>query len=82
MGLESGVKKLGFGLMRLPKKGRDIDIEQVREMVDLLILIRHGHMRGARKRSARHWWNGILGTVLLLLQSVLHGLTARRGKML
>ena len=37
MGLESGVKKLGFGLMRLPKKGRDIDIEQVREMVDLFM---------------------------------------------
>lgn len=32
------VKKLGFGLMRLPKKeGEEIDIEQVKEMVDLFI---------------------------------------------
>ncbi|MBQ6380836.1 MAG: aldo/keto reductase [Clostridia bacterium] len=29
--------KLGFGLMRLPKRGIGIDIEQVKEMVDLFI---------------------------------------------
>ncbi|MBR1533284.1 MAG: aldo/keto reductase, partial [Ruminococcus sp.] len=28
------IKKLGFGLMRLPKKDDVIDIEQVKEMVD------------------------------------------------
>ena len=28
------IKKLGFGLMRLPKKGEDIDVEQVKVMVD------------------------------------------------
>lgn len=28
------IKKLGFGLMRLPKKGEEIDIDQVKEMVD------------------------------------------------
>ena len=28
------VKKLGFGLMRLPKLGDNIDIEQVKAMVD------------------------------------------------
>lgn len=28
------IKKLGFGLMRLPKKGEEIDVEQVRVMVD------------------------------------------------
>jgi predicted aldo/keto reductase-like oxidoreductase len=28
------IKKLGFGLMRLPKQGESIDIEQVKEMVD------------------------------------------------
>lgn len=28
------IKKLGFGLMRLPKKGEKIDIEQTKEMVD------------------------------------------------
>ena len=31
---EKEVKKLGFGLMRLPKKGEEIDVEQVKEMVD------------------------------------------------
>lgn len=31
------IGKLGFGLMRLPKKGEEIDIEQVKEMVDLFL---------------------------------------------
>ena len=31
------VRKLGFGLMRLPKKGVRIDIEQVKKMVDLFM---------------------------------------------
>lgn len=30
-------KKLGFGLMRLPKRGLGIDVEQVKKMVDLFI---------------------------------------------
>ncbi len=33
----SETKKLGFGLMRLPKKLTGIDIEQVKEMVDLFM---------------------------------------------
>lgn len=31
------VPKLGFGLMRLPKKGLSTDIEQVKQMVDLFM---------------------------------------------
>ena len=31
------IKKLGFGLMRLPTKGGHTDIEQVKEMVDLFL---------------------------------------------
>ena len=31
------IKKLGFGLMRLPQKGGAIDIEQTKEMVDLFL---------------------------------------------
>ena len=31
------IKKLGFGLMRLPQKDNAIDIEQVKEMVDLFL---------------------------------------------
>lgn len=29
--------KLGFGLMRLPKKGLGIDVEQTKKMVDLFM---------------------------------------------
>lgn len=32
--LGEDIKKLGFGLMRLPKLGDDIDVEQVKSMVD------------------------------------------------
>ena len=32
--LGEDIKKLGFGLMRLPKKGENIDIERVKKMVD------------------------------------------------
>ena len=35
--LGENVKKLGFGLMRLPKKGDVIDVEQVKTMVDMFI---------------------------------------------
>lgn len=35
--LGTGIKKLGFGLMRLPKKGEGIDVEQVKGMVDLFL---------------------------------------------
>ena len=31
------MKKLGFGLMRLPKKGPFTDIEQTKKMVDMSI---------------------------------------------
>lgn len=31
------IKKLGFGLMRLPMNGEDIDIEQTKKMVDLFM---------------------------------------------
>ena len=31
------IRKLGFGLMRLPQKGENIDVEQVKEMVDLFL---------------------------------------------
>ncbi len=32
--LGENIKKLGFGLMRLPKKGEEFDIEQIKAMVD------------------------------------------------
>lgn len=33
----TGIKRLGFGLMRLPKAGEAIDIEQTKQMVDLFM---------------------------------------------
>lgn len=36
-GMEKGIKKLGFGLMRLPQKDGTIDVEQTKEMVDLFL---------------------------------------------
>ncbi|MDO5297320.1 MAG: aldo/keto reductase [bacterium] len=35
--LGKNIKKLGFGLMRLPKQGEHIDIEQVKTMVDMFL---------------------------------------------
>ncbi len=35
--LGENIKKLGFGLMRLPMKGEEIDIEQVKKMVDVFM---------------------------------------------
>ncbi|MCH3918560.1 MAG: aldo/keto reductase [Spirochaetia bacterium] len=35
--LGEGIRKLGFGFMRLPMKGTDVDIEQTKEMVDLFL---------------------------------------------
>ena len=35
--LGEDIKKLGFGLMRLPKNGDDIDIEQTKQMVDMFM---------------------------------------------
>ena len=35
--LGENIKKLGFGLMRLPKQGEAIDVEQVKAMVDAFL---------------------------------------------
>ena len=35
--IEGDIGKLGFGLMRLPKKGDGIDVEQTKQMVDMFI---------------------------------------------
>ena len=61
--LRENIKKLGFGLMRLPKlEGDVIDIEQTKKMVDLFMDAGFtyfdtawGPMQAARMPSARHW---------------------------
>ena len=35
--LGESIPKLGFGLMRLPMNGKEIDIEQTKQMVDLFL---------------------------------------------
>ena len=35
--LGQNIKKLGFGLMRLPMIGDNVDIEQTKQMVDLFL---------------------------------------------
>jgi len=35
--LGENVKKLGFGLMRLPMNGKEVDMEQTKRMVDLFM---------------------------------------------
>lgn len=35
--LGEDIKKLGFGLMRLPQKDEKIDIEQTKQMVDAFL---------------------------------------------
>ena len=35
--LGEDIKKLGFGLMRLPQKDGAIDIEQTKQMVDMFL---------------------------------------------
>ena len=52
--------KLGFGLMRLPKKGLGIDVEQVKTMVDLFLeagFTPRMSIWDQRRRPARHWLN-------------------------
>ena len=48
------VKKLGFGLMRLPKLDDEtIDLEQVKQMVDLFLSKTKSHMLNRSKNSVR-----------------------------
>ena len=56
------IKKLGFGLMRLPQKSEGvIDVEQTKVMVDKFLeagftyLIQHGLMQAARMPFAKPW---------------------------
>ena len=51
---ENEIKKLGFGLMRLPQKDGVIDIEQVKIMVDKFnvdnaVLLRQAHQAEAER---------------------------------
>ena len=59
--LGEDIKKLGFGLMRLPQKDNGIDVEQVKEMVDLFLEAGFTYFDtpGVRTLSARRWWNAI-----------------------
>ena len=58
--LGESIPKLGFGLMRLPKNGDDIDVEQVKVMVDKFLAAgfkyfdtAYGYNDGASERAAK-----------------------------
>lgn len=59
--LGEDIRKLGFGLMRLPQTDGVIDIEQTKEMVDLFMdagftyFVPHGHMQVLRMQFVRLW---------------------------
>ena len=57
--------KLGFGLMRLPKKGLGIDIEQTSQMVDLFLEAGFTYFDtayvyiGSEAAIKKRWWIAI-----------------------
>lgn len=59
--LGENIKKLGFGLMRLPKIGEAIDIEQTKKMVDMFLEAGFTYFDtawatpAAKTLSARRW---------------------------
>lgn len=60
MDLGKNIKKLGFGLMRLPMAGEDVDIEQTRQMVDLFLQkgftyfdTAYGYLNGKSEAAAK-----------------------------
>lgn len=59
--LGEDIRKLGFGLMRLPQTDGVIDIEQTKEMVDLFMdagftyFDTAGHMQVLRMQFVRLW---------------------------
>ena len=61
MFFDKEIKKLGFGLMRLPKVGESIDVEQVKVMVDKFMEAGFTYFDTAwaypvpRMRSVRPW---------------------------
>ncbi len=58
--LGQDIKKLGFGLMRLPMLGEDVDIEQTKQMVDLFLEkgftyfdTAHGYLNGKSEMAIK-----------------------------
>ncbi len=58
--LGENIKKLGFGLMRLPMIGEEVDIEQTKQMVDLFISrgftyfdTAYGYLNGKSEAAAK-----------------------------
>ena len=54
------IKKLGFGLMRLPMLGEEVDIEQTKQMVDLFMAkgftyfdTAYGYISGKSEEAAK-----------------------------
>lgn len=77
------IKKLGFGLMRLPQKDGKIDIEQTKEMVDLFLeagFTPLGLMQAAKMQFVRRSSRDTPANVISLQRKTPHGSAVRRGK--
>ena len=68
------IKKLGFGLMRLPKNGEEIDIEQTKKMVDRFLEQGFAYFDTS---YARRWWSATPGKNLSWRRNLQPGLTAK-----
>ena len=62
MYLGEQIKKLGFGLMRLPKKGEAIDVEQVKVMVDKFLAAGFTYFQRAERNTAQGYRRSARGT--------------------
>ena len=84
--IKLSAKKLGFGLMRLPKNGEAIDIEQVKKMVDLFMAAGFtyfdtaGPIPDRKTRSVRRSSSVIRAKSLRSPRKTPPGSTARAGK--
>lgn len=80
------IKKLGFGLMRLPQKDGKIDIEQTKTMVDMILVAGFttstplGHMREAKTRFVRRSSNAIRATNSASPRKMPLGATVKHAK--
>ena len=71
------VKKLGFGLMRLPQKEGVIDVERVKTMVDMFLDAGFNYFDTAFAYAGRLWSTACREKNFFLPPKMPHGSTAR-----
>ena len=73
--LGEDIKKLGFGLMRLPQKDGAIDIDETKKMVDMFL-----EAGFTRTLSGKRWLSVTRVTSFSWQPKTPRGLTAKRAK--